>query len=77
MIILRMPKLYVFSNNFPTKFICLIFGFKDPKVDYWMFLRYMVFLTTATSFWLGGVSTLSIICGVHFISCVLSDGISQ
>eukprot|EP00731_Ephydatia_muelleri_P023135 Em0015g718a len=27
----------------------------DPKVDYWMFLRYIVFLSVAMSCWLGGI----------------------
>ena len=31
-------------------------GSQDPKFDYWMFLRYAVFLLSATSCWLGGVS---------------------
>eukprot|EP00731_Ephydatia_muelleri_P000259 Em0001g259a len=27
----------------------------DPKIDYWMFLRYAVFMVVAISFWVGGI----------------------
>lgn len=37
---------------------------QDPKIDYWMFLRYAVFLLLSTSCWLAGVS-----CFYHSQEC--------